>query len=125
MNFNQFNQELKNALKKIWVNNEPHAVKTNISREEIEKILASHIGFEREKGKFVDYAYLYDNTGATFRPVREVICYAGAPGIGKTSFINTLKEATGRKLEHISCAGLKNFSGYSILGDKTKPSLVA
>jgi ATP-dependent Lon protease len=97
--------DIEKALETIIVNNNSYDTKENVSKETIEKIFASHIGFKREKDKFVDYVYLYDNSGGNFYPVREVVCYAGAPGTGKTSFVNTLAEATGRKLETISCAG--------------------
>jgi putative protein kinase ArgK-like GTPase of G3E family len=69
---------------------------------------------------------LYLSTRGEFCPNKEVICYAGAPGMGKTTFVQTLNRAMGRgKLQIISCAGLKEFKDYSILGDENKPSLVA
>lgn len=119
-------KNLEEALKKLKINNTNYDSKeSTLTPEDIEKKFASHIGFKREKDKFTDYVYLYSETGGNFRPTREVICYAGAPGTGKTSFVNTLSEATGRPLEIISCAGLKEFKNYSILGNKDKPSLAS
>ena len=46
--------------------------------------------------------------------------------MGKTTFIQMLNKAMGRSLEIISCAGVKEFKEFSILGnDKDKPSLVS
>jgi len=116
---------LQEALKTLWINNKEYEDKETISEESIKRHFESHIGYEKDKDNFITYTYLYSESGGKFRPVREVICYAGAPGTGKTSFINTLRDATGRKLKTIPCAGLKEFNDYSILGDENKPSLVA
>jgi ATP-dependent Lon protease len=113
------------ALKNLIINDRDYKDEETISEESIKRYFESHIGFENDKDNFIICTYLYSESGGRFYPVREVICYSGAPGTGKTSFINTLKEATGRKLEKISCAGLKEPKEYSILGDETKPSLVA
>lgn len=95
------------------------------SPSEAEKILAAHIGFEKEKEWFKDQVYLYSATQGNFTPVREVICYVGAPGTGKTTFIYRLSRATGRPCQTIACAGQSDFNQFSILGSKDKPSLVA
>src|SRR4051794_8194891 len=101
-------------------------LKVNDSAEDAKKILEKQISFKREKDKFSDYVYLYSIAKEKFKPKREVICYAGAPGTGKTTFVKSLSKAMGRgELRLISCAGLKEFKDFSILGDENKPSLVA
>lgn len=102
-------------------------LKKNDSGEDAKEKLNSHIGFKREKEKFGDHVYLYSAVkDGKFHPKREIICYAGAPGTGKTTFVKTLNEAMGRgELQTVACAGLKEFKDYSILGDENKPSLVA
>src|SRR5437870_2094244 len=114
---------LQEALKKLIIHKIPHEDKEYTSIEEIKEKFAHHVGFKKEKDKFINYVYSYSKTQGDFYPKREIICYAGAPGTGKTSFVNTLKEAMGRPLETVHCAGLKEFKNYSILGDKNKPSL--
>jgi len=102
------------------------SLKVNDSAEDAKKKLEKQIGFKREKEKFSDYVYLYSIAKEKFKPKREVVCYAGAPGTGKTTFVRSLNEAMGRgKFQLISCAGLKEFNDFSILGDENKPSLVA
>jgi ATP-dependent Lon protease len=101
-------------------------LKINSSAEDAKKKLEKQIGFEREKENFSRYVYLYSVAKEKFKPVREIICYAGAPGTGKTTFVRTLNNAMERgELRLISCAGLKKFKDFSILGDENKPSLVA
>jgi ATP-dependent Lon protease len=101
-------------------------LKINSSAEDAKKKLEKQIGFKREKENFSRYVYLYSVAKEKFKPVREIICYAGAPGTGKTTFVRTLSDAMGRgKPQLISCAGLKEFKNFSILGDESKPSLVA
>jgi ATP-dependent Lon protease len=117
---------VEEALEKLKINEEFHNVKkSTLTPKDIKSKFDSHVGFEKEKEKFADYVYLYLETGGKFWPKREVICYSGAPGTGKTSFVRTLSKVTGRPIEIIPCAGLENFKNYSILGSKDKPSLVA
>lgn len=100
--------------------------KIDSSPAKAEEQFKSHIGFKKEKEKFKDYVELYLSTKGEFCPNKEIICYSGAPGMGKTTFVQTLNQAMGRgELQIISCAGLKEFKDYSILGDENKPSLVA
>ncbi|CAG8654447.1 8268_t:CDS:2, partial [Ambispora gerdemannii] len=99
--------------------------KVNSSPEKAEKQFESHIGFTKEKKKFKDYVELYVETGGNFCPTKEIICYSGEPGTGKTTFVQTLNQAMGRgKLQIIPCAGIKKFNDYSILGDENKPKKI-
>ena len=115
-------EQEKAEIKKILGENP----KVNSSPEEAEKKFESHIGFTKEKKKFKDYVELYVETGGNFCPTKEIICYSGEPGTGKTTFVQTLNQAMGRgKLQIVPCAGIKKFNDYSILGDENKPSLAA
>ncbi|CAG8586458.1 8223_t:CDS:2 [Ambispora gerdemannii] len=51
--------------------------------------------------------------------------HIGAPGMGKTTFVQNLANAMGRDCQSIPLAGFKESGEYSILGDEKKPSLVA
>lgn len=95
------------------------------SFENSKKILNKQIGFSREKERFLDYIFLYPLTEGNFFPEKEITCYFGQPGVGKTSFVKTLSESMSRKLITISCSGLKDFSKFSISGkEKNKKSFV-
>lgn len=108
---------LKNAF------DSPPLVATNF--EESEKKLKKHIGFKQAKSTFLNHIALYLATKGSFWPLREIICYASAPGMGKTTFIQNLADAMERPLILVSLAGFKESSEYSISGDKDKLSLVA
>ena len=122
---NEEKKNLQKALKNLIIDGAKHEDKEGASIEDIKKKFERHIGFKKEKEKFTNYVYAYSKTQGEFYPEREIICYAGAPGTGKTSFITTLKDAMGRKSKTVHCAGLKEFKEYSILGDENKPSLVS
>ncbi|RHZ35570.1 AAA family ATPase [endosymbiont GvMRE of Glomus versiforme] len=95
------------------------------SVKKAENRLNEHIGFEQEKETFLDHIRVYKMTNGNFWPVEKVICYFSAPGMGKTTFVHALAEAMGRKYETISLSGFQETDEYSILGDESKPSLVA
>jgi ATP-dependent Lon protease len=116
-NFEQEKKKLTDALSK------PVKISSNI--EEAEKKLKEHIGFKKQKETFVSHIKIYTMTQGRFWPVRKVISYSSAPGMGKTTFVQNLASAMGRDCEPISLAGFKESKEYSILGDEKKPSLVA
>src|SRR4051794_23150920 len=116
MNKIEEKEKLNNALKEMKIAED---------RQRVEKTFISHTGFEKEKKRFSESSQLYIQFHGNLRPKREVICYSGPPGTGKTTFVKTLSYAMGRPLELVPCAGLANPTEYSILGDKNRPSLVA
>ncbi|CAG8439600.1 2070_t:CDS:2 [Cetraspora pellucida] len=88
-------------------------LKKNESGENAQKILDNHIGFPREKAKFASDAYLYAAVeDGKYKSEKEIFCYDGKPGTGKTTFIKTLNRAMGRgELQIISLmlkSGCKN-----------------
>ena len=112
--------EEKEKLKKALAN-----LKLADSIGEIKKKLDEHTGFEREKNIFIPQAKLYLITKGDFWPERKVICFAAEAGMGKTTFVQKLGEATGRPTKLIPCAGLESSSQYSTsFEDATKPNLV-
>ncbi|KLL03204.1 MAG: ATP-dependent protease La [Mycoplasmataceae bacterium CE_OT135] len=116
MNKIEEKEKLNNALKEMKIFSDT---------QEAQKKINEHIGFKKEKEKYLESVRYYILFQGQLRPKREITCYSGPPGVGKTTFVQTLKKATGRPLEIIPCAGLDNPPEYSILGDKNKPSLVA
>jgi ATP-dependent Lon protease len=93
--------------------------------EKAEQELNKHIGFTEEKNTFLNHIKLYKITGGSFWPKKEVVCYVGAPGMGKTTFVITLANAMSRPYETVSLSGFKESEEYSVFGDENKPSLVA
>jgi ATP-dependent Lon protease len=116
MDYIEEKEKLKNALDNL---------KITKSQKSAGKILADHIGFEKEKERFQREIRFYIIFRGNFRPLSKVVCYAGPPGIGKTTFVQTLSEAMGRDLKLIACAGLESSPDFSILGSSNKPSLLA
>ena len=115
-------EKFKEALKKIQINNQKVEVPTPYTGDVVAELEKSHVGFKEEKEKFADYIKLYLETGGNFSPTREVICFVGAPGTGKTTFALALAKVMGREHKIIPCAGLKELN---ILGDKSdRPSMV-
>ena len=115
-NYIKEKNELKNALNNL---------KITKSQKLAEEILNEHIGFEKEKKIFQQEIRFYIMFGGNFRPLSKIVCYAGPPGTGKTTFVQNLKIAMGRELELIPCAGLESSPEFSILGNQDKPSLLA
>src|SRR5438132_1309445 len=116
MNRVEEKEKLDNALKEMKIFQD---------FKEAEKKLNSHTGFDEEKKDFKERINYYIQFQGKIAPMREVICYSGPPGTGKTTFVKTLSEAMGRDRELVPCAGLISPAEYSILGDEKKPSLVA
>ncbi|CAH1756422.1 12381_t:CDS:2 [Entrophospora sp. SA101] len=77
---------------------------------EAEEKLKGHIGFEKEKKTFLNHI--------------QVICYVGAPGMGKTTFVQTLAGAMKRPCAVVSLSGFQESAEYSILGEEDKPIIL-
>ncbi|CAJ0847573.1 2816_t:CDS:2 [Entrophospora sp. SA101] len=99
-------EKLNNALKEMKIFSDV---------QEAQKRINNHIGFKKEKEKFLENVRYYILFQGKLRPKREITCYSGPPGVGKTTFVQTLKNATGRPLEIVPCAGLADPAEYSIL----------
>jgi len=108
-------KQLEKALEVLEINEEKIKIPTPSTKDVEKELEESHVGFKEQKERFADFINLYLDTGGNFSPTREVICYVGAPGTGKTSFAQALAKVMGRFCKIIPCAGLKNLN---VLGNK-------
>ncbi len=108
-NMNQFNPEagyIRNYLDLMvalpW-NNESHDV-ANI--KSAEKILdEDHYGLQKAKERIVEYLAVHKLSGKMKGPI---LCFAGPPGVGKTSIGKSIAHALGRKFVRVSLGGIRD-----------------
>lgn len=75
-----------------------------IDLPKVRRILAEdHYGLEKIKERIVEYLAVFYNTG---RPAGSIILFAGPPGVGKTSIVQSIARAMGREFYRISLGGL-------------------
>ena len=80
----------------------------------IEKSLNnSHYGLDEVKSRIVEYIAVKENYKKAKSPI---ICLAGPPGVGKTTFASSIADALGRKFVKVSLGGLNDTS--EILGHR-------
>ncbi len=74
--------------------------------EEAQKILdEEHTGMEKVKERIIEYlsvTELTNNTGS------QILCFVGAPGVGKTSVARSVADALGRKYVRVSLGGIRD-----------------
>lgn len=108
-NMNQFNPEagyIRNYLDLMvalpW-NVESHDV-ANI--KSAEKILdEDHYGLQKAKERIVEYLAVHKLSGKMKGPI---LCFAGPPGVGKTSIGKSIAHALGRKFVRVSLGGIRD-----------------
>lgn len=108
-NMNQFNPEagyIRNYLDLMvalpW-NTESHDV-ANI--KSAEKILdQDHYGLQKAKERIVEYLAVHKLSGKMKGPI---LCFAGPPGVGKTSIGKSIAHALGRKFVRVSLGGIRD-----------------
>ena len=66
-----------------------------------------HFGLEKPKERILEYLAVNKLTGALRGPV---LCFAGAPGVGKTSLAKSIARAIGRKFVRMSLGGVRDES---------------
>lgn len=108
-NMNQFNPEagyIRNYLDLIvslpWSNES----KDNAEIKKAEKILdEDHYGLSKAKERIVEYLAVHKLSGKMKGPI---LCFAGPPGVGKTSIGKSIARALGRKFVRVSLGGIRD-----------------
>ncbi len=78
----------------------------NINIGKAEKTLdEDHYGLTKVKDRILDYIAVLLHTK---KPVGEILCFVGPPGVGKSSLSKSIARALGRKFTRISLGGVKD-----------------
>ncbi len=93
-----------------WLLNIPwhQASKDTVSLLQAEKILdSSHAGMKKPKERVIEFlaARKFAKDNLKHAPI---LCLAGPPGVGKTSFAQSIADALGRPMVRISLGGLRD-----------------
>ena len=105
----QFNPEagyIRNYLE--WLVSLPWAVKSqnNLDIKTAEKILdQDHYGLKKAKERIVEYLAVHKLAGKMKGPI---LCFAGPPGVGKTSIGKSIARSLGRKFVRVSLGGIRD-----------------
>jgi len=105
----QFNPEagyIRNYLE--WLVSLPWAVKSqnNLDIKKAEKILdQDHYGLKKVKERIVEYLAVHKLSGKMKGPI---LCFAGPPGVGKTSIGKSIARSLGRKFVRVSLGGIRD-----------------
>lgn len=70
-----------------------------------QKFDENHFGLSEIKERVIEYLAAQQKAS---KPLNQVICLVGPPGVGKTSLATSIAEATGRKFVSISVAGIRD-----------------
>ena len=93
-----------------WLLNIPWYQKTNDTTDilKVEEILnEDHYGLEKIKERILEYLAVKTVTNSLKAPI---ICFAGPPGVGKTSLAKSIARALDRKFVKMALGGLKDES---------------
>ncbi|HEX7042312.1 MAG TPA: endopeptidase La [Patescibacteria group bacterium] len=106
---NQFNPEagyIRNYVE--WLVDLPWSreSKDNVDVKSAEKILdEEHFGLKKAKERIVEYLAVRKLAGKMKGPI---LCFAGPPGVGKTSIGKSIAKALGRKFVKVSLGGIRD-----------------
>lgn len=106
---NQFNPEagyIRNYLD--WLISLPWSKvsKSDIDIKTAEKILhEDHYGLKKAKERILEYLAVHKLAGKMKGPI---LCFAGPPGVGKTSIGKSIARALGRKFVRVSLGGIRD-----------------
>lgn len=109
MGMNQFNPEvgyIRNYLD--WLISVPWSKesKSNTDIKTAEKILdEDHYALQKAKERIVEYLAVNQLAGKIKGPI---LCFAGPPGVGKTSIGKSIARALGRKFIRVSLGGIRD-----------------
>ncbi len=105
----QFNPEagyIRNYLE--WLVSLPWAIssKNNVDIKNAEKTLEEdHYGLTKAKERIVEYLAVHKLSGKMKGPI---LCFAGPPGVGKTSIGKSIARSLGRKFVRVSLGGIRD-----------------
>ncbi|MBN1825703.1 MAG: endopeptidase La [Candidatus Eisenbacteria bacterium] len=91
-----------------WLIGLPWGVETEDTREieEVARILdEDHYGLDRVKERIVEYVAVMQRVRRIRGPI---LCFVGAPGVGKTSLGRSIARALGRKFVRVSLGGVRD-----------------
>ncbi len=91
-----------------WLTDLPWKVsgKTKVDMRSAEKILdEDHYGLKKVKERILEYLAVYKLSGKIKGPI---LCFAGPPGVGKTSIGKSIARSLGRKFVKVSLGGIRD-----------------
>lgn len=78
----------------------------NENLDDVKKVLdANHYGLEKQKDRILQYLAVKQLTHSLKAPI---LCFYGAPGVGKTSLAISIAEALGRKFTKVALGGISD-----------------
>ncbi len=108
-NMNQFNPEagyIRNYLDLMVALPWSQESKDVANIKSAEKILdEDHYGLQKAKERIVEYLAVHKLSGKMKGPI---LCFAGPPGVGKTSIGRSIARALGRKFVRVSLGGVRD-----------------
>ena len=108
-NMNQFNPEagyIRNYLDLMVSLPWSQESRDSANIKSAEKILdEDHYGLQKAKERIVEYLAVHKLSGKMKGPI---LCFAGPPGVGKTSIGKSIARALGRKFVRVSLGGIRD-----------------
>jgi len=101
---------IKNYLDELLSMPWTHSAQAPIDLQKARVILDSeHSGMLPVKERILEHIAVMKKTGA---PRGSILCFVGAPGVGKTSLCKSIANALGRKYQRISLGGISDESHF-------------
>lgn len=101
---------IKNYLDELlsmpWQTTPQQPIDLSRARETLD---AEHSGMQPVKERILEHIAVMKKTGA---PRGSILCFVGAPGVGKTSLCKSIANALGRKYQRISLGGISDESHF-------------